>query len=195
MSLNDAESARRWETIDRRTDSVPRATIGNGTLLTWGRGCCLVKMDESEPLKRLGAEDLPRQQGDPMVATPIPTDAVPDVLFVFLPGPDRKRSAASYGYRLTYRNSDRTGAGCVMLWEVAGGRLPYQIALERDEAGSLQFHCTCADAIFRAESEGRHCKHIRGLLEIGTRGTERPSLGPDAQQLTPGDVVPSRLTA
>ena len=29
----------------------------------------------------------------------------------------------------------------------------YQIALERDEAGNLRIHCTCADAIFRAEED------------------------------------------
>jgi hypothetical protein len=45
--------------------------------------------------------------------------------------------------------------------------MPYQIALERDEAGTLGIHCTCADAIFRAEEEGRFCKHVHGLLRIG----------------------------
>jgi hypothetical protein len=53
-----------------------------------------------------------------------------------------------------------------MIWEVHGGRLGYQVALERDEAGALRLHCTCADAIFRAESEGRFCKHIRGLMSF-----------------------------
>ena len=43
-----------------------------------------------------------------------------------------------------------------MTWEVSGGRMPYQIALERDDAGSLRIHCTCADAVFRAEDEGRN---------------------------------------
>jgi predicted nucleic acid-binding Zn finger protein len=47
--------------------------------------------------------------------------------------------------------------------------MPYQIALERDEAGTLRIHCTCADAVFRAEDKGRFCKHVRGLLHIGRR--------------------------
>jgi hypothetical protein len=98
--------------------------------------------------------------------------AVPGKLCALLPGPDRKRSATPYGYRLTYRNPDASGVGCVMLWEVAGGRLGYQIALERNEAGRLWLHCSCADAIFRAEAEGRFCKHVHGLLEIGAREPE-----------------------
>jgi hypothetical protein len=103
----------------------------------------------------------------------------PVVLFTLLPGPDRKRLARPYGYRLTYRNPEPDAAGCVMLWEVSGGRLHYQVALERDEAGSLRLHCSCADAVFRGEAEGRPCKHVRGLLEIGTRdpGTSPLSLG------------------
>ena len=94
------------------------------------------------------------------------------VLFTLVPGPDRKRTAQPYGYRLTYRNPDGEAAGCVMLWEVSGGRLRYQVALERDEAGTLRLHCSCADAVFRCESEGRFCKHVRGLLEIGGRATD-----------------------
>jgi hypothetical protein len=96
----------------------------------------------------------------------------PAVLFALLPGPDRKRSAQPYGYRLSYRNPDAGAPGCVLLWEVSGGRLGYQIALERDEAGNLRFHCSCADAVYRCEAEGRFCKHVRGLLEIGTRPAE-----------------------
>ena len=95
-----------------------------------------------------------------------------------LPGSDRKRSRTAYCYRLTYHNPLAGVAGCVMLWEVSGGRLPYQIALERDEAGNLRLHCTCADAIFRAEAEGRFCKHVHGLLQCG-----RPAGGPAARLL------------
>jgi hypothetical protein len=91
------------------------------------------------------------------------------LLVTRLPGPGRKRSEALYHYRLTYRNPLDDAVGCVMLWEVSGGRLPYQVALERDEAGSLHVHCTCADAIFRAEGEGRCCKHVQGLLQVGRR--------------------------
>src|SRR4051812_8039874 len=88
-------------------------------------------------------------------------------LITLLPGPGRKRAPALYRYRVTYRNPEPDAVGCVQLWAVAGGRLEYQIALERDERGSLRLHCTCADAIFRAEDEGRLCKHVRGLLQFG----------------------------
>ncbi len=88
------------------------------------------------------------------------------VLTALLPGPDRKRADAPYRYRLSYRNPLADAVGCVMIWEVSGGRLAYQIALERDEGGNLRVHCTCADAIFRCESEGRFCKHVHGLLQF-----------------------------
>ena len=81
-----------------------------------------------------------------------------------LPGPDRKRLPHTYHYRLIYRNPQPAATGCVMLWEVTGGRLGYQIAWERTEAGKSVFHCTCADAVYRRESEPRYCKHIQGLL-------------------------------
>jgi hypothetical protein len=61
-----------------------------------------------------------------------------------------------------------------MRWEVSGGRMGYLIDLERDGKGNLRFHCTCADAVFRAEEEGRFCKHLRGLIQLGERG-ETPS--------------------
>jgi hypothetical protein len=88
------------------------------------------------------------------------------VLTALLPGSDRKRRHAAYCYRLGYRNPVADAVGCVLIWEVSGGRLPYQIALERDEHGSLRVHCTCADAIFRCEAEGRFCKHVHGLLQF-----------------------------
>lgn len=91
----------------------------------------------------------------------------PVVVCKFLPGPDRKRCQSTYSYRLIYRRPEDASAGCRMLWEVTGGRLVYQIALEQDEAGRMHLHCTCADAIFRAEAEGRFCKHITGLLDLG----------------------------
>jgi hypothetical protein len=99
-----------------------------------------------------------------------------------LPGPTRKRTTSPYGYRLTYRNPDPCAAGCVLLWEVSGGRLLYQIALEREESGFVRLHCTCADAIFRAEAEGRWCKHLRGLLEFGRPSHQltQPCTGLDA---------------
>lgn len=98
-------------------------------------------------------------------------------LMTLLPGPSRDRARAVYSYRLTYRNPVEDGTGCVMIWEVSGGRLPYQLALERDEAGNLRLHCTCADAIFRAENEGRFCKHVHGLLRFGRpqNGSAQPA--------------------
>jgi hypothetical protein len=88
------------------------------------------------------------------------------VLILVLPGPDRKRSQRPYCYRLTYQNPEPGSVGCALLWEVTGGRMPYQIALERDEGGVLRLHCTCADAVYRAEDQGRFCKHVEGLHEV-----------------------------
>jgi hypothetical protein len=91
-----------------------------------------------------------------------------DILFASLPGPTRKRSASPYCYRLTYRSPDPRAVGCSLLWEVHGGRLTYQIALEREESGRLTWHCTCADAVYRGELVENHCcKHVRGLRTQG----------------------------
>jgi hypothetical protein len=84
-----------------------------------------------------------------------------------LPGPDRKRAARPYQYRLRYRQDGAEATGCVMLWDVTGGRTTYQLALERGADGGLRLHCTCADAVYRADDEGRFCKHARGLLQLG----------------------------
>ena len=89
------------------------------------------------------------------------------LLITILPGPDRKRAESLYQYRVTYRNPEPDAPGCVLTWEVRGGRLTYQIALESDDAGRLRWHCDCADAVYRAEEEGRLCKHVLGLLEFG----------------------------
>jgi hypothetical protein len=86
-------------------------------------------------------------------------------LSAMLPGPDRKRTPTAYYYRLTYRNPDDQAVGCVLTWAVRGGRMTYQIAVERREDGHLKVHCTCADAVFRREEEGRLCKHVQGFLE------------------------------
>jgi hypothetical protein len=89
------------------------------------------------------------------------------VLSTQLPGPDRRRSPQEYHYRLTYRNPQADATGCVMIWEVSGGRHSYQLALERDSLGDLRCHCTCADAVFRTALEPDHlCKHVRGLVEL-----------------------------
>ncbi len=66
------------------------------------------------------------------------------LLFTMLPGSNRKQHPSIYRYRLKYTNPDSSQPGCAMLWEVAGGRMTYQIALERAESGELRWHCTCA---------------------------------------------------
>ncbi|MCU0702655.1 MAG: hypothetical protein MUF18_01535 [Fimbriiglobus sp.] len=81
-----------------------------------------------------------------------------------LPGPDRKRTPAEYRYHLTYRNPHPTEDGCMMVWEVLGGRLPYQIACERT-AKAVRWHCTCADAVYREDEPQHRCKHVRGLID------------------------------
>jgi hypothetical protein len=88
-------------------------------------------------------------------------------LVTTLPGPDRKRTASPYSYRLTYRNPDPQADGCVMVWEVHGGRASYQVAIERHGGDRLRLHCTCADAVFRGEEGGHVCKHVTGFLRIG----------------------------
>ena len=112
-----------------------------------------------------------------MSTIPFDTYLSASTFFTPVPGPDRKRTIRPYQFRVTYRNDDPREVGCAMTWEVAGGRLSYQIALERAEDGDLRWHCTCADAIFRAENEGRHCKHVKALLSLG-----RPRLG-DAEKV------------
>jgi hypothetical protein len=62
----------------------------------------------------------------------------------------------------------------VATWQVVGGREEYQISLERTDEGDLRWHCTCADAVYRAEQAGRVCKHVRGLCDFS------PALPPPA---------------
>lgn len=102
------------------------------------------------------------------------------ILFTLLPGPTRKRADTTYCYRLTYHNPNDTDIGCVMTWEITGGRLAYQIAVEREETGTLRLHCTCADAVYRGEEEGHTCKHVRALLAFGTPSVTLPLLTPAA---------------
>ena len=87
-------------------------------------------------------------------------------MMVALPGPDRKRTLAVYRFRVTYRSPSPVEPGCVMTWEVSGGRLPYQVALERTASGKQRWHCSCADAVYRGEDDPSHaCKHVRGLMD------------------------------
>jgi hypothetical protein len=102
----------------------------------------------------------------PSAAGPLPA---PAELFTSLPGPSRKRTPSPYCYRLTYRNPEPEAVGCALLWDVFGGRLPYQVALERQPGGSLRWHCTCADAVYRGEYRPHVCKHVRGLQAQGRR--------------------------
>src|SRR5262245_30256714 len=93
----------------------------------------------------------------------------PGIVFTTLPGPTRKRTPSPYCYRLTYTSPDPVGEGCALLWEVYGGRLTYQVALERQPSGRLRWHCTCADAVYRGENAPHVCKHVRGLREAGRK--------------------------
>lgn len=87
----------------------------------------------------------------------------PGVLFTCLPGPTRKRLLAPYCYRLIHQQRHSHAPGCLLLWDVLGGRDIYQVALERLDGGKLRWHCTCADAIYRGEKRGSLCKHVQGL--------------------------------
>ena len=113
-----------------------------------------------------------------MSTIPFNTYLSASTFYTPMPGPDRKRTIRPYLFHVSYCNPDPLEVGCAMTWEVVGGRLSYQIALERAEDGELRWHCTCADAIYRAENEGRHCKHVKALLALG-----RPRL-PDAKNVT-----------
>ncbi len=89
------------------------------------------------------------------------------IVTVVLPGPDRKRSPAPYQYRVSYRNPEPKQPGCVMTWEVAGGREEYQVAAERTEDGFLNWHCTCPDAVYHGENRNAyHCKHVQGIQAL-----------------------------
>ncbi len=113
-----------------------------------------------------------------MSATAHPNHALCIGLDVLLPGPDRKRTSKAYHYHLTYRRPEPDALGCVMTWEVQGGRLPYQIALDCRDPEHLEIHCTCADAIYRGDQAGHRCKHVEGFLEFGRMlpGAEEPTL-------------------
>lgn len=113
-------------------------------------------------------------------------------LLAILPGPDRKRTASFYHYRLLYRSPEPQAPGCVLTWEVHGGRQSYQVTLERQDTGALRWHCTCADAVYRAENEGRYCKHLDGLLHLGrllTDGIEAGAWSAPAKAPAPPAAV------
>lgn len=89
------------------------------------------------------------------------------LITVVLPGPDRKRTPAPYHFRVMYRNPEPGEPGCVMTWEVLGGREVYQVALERTDHDDHVWHCTCPDAVYHGEyHNAHHCKHVQGLLRL-----------------------------
>lgn len=90
-----------------------------------------------------------------------------DFIKAVLPGPTYKRLPKEYSFRLCHQSDDPEASGCVLLWQVEGGRQLYQIALEREDSGLLRWHCTCADAVYRGENSPYKCKHVRGLLSYG----------------------------
>ena len=115
---------------------------------------------------------------------PIASFHTKSLVVTTLPGPTRKRTPSPYCYRLTYRNPEPAVPGCTLLWDVLGGRLTYQVALERETTGDLRWHCTCADAVYRGETvENHRCKHVRGLIDLGRRKTD------DASPTTAGEAA------
>lgn len=97
------------------------------------------------------------------IRSPLPRN----VVFAELPGPTRHRSASPYCYRLLHESSEPQEEGCLLLWEVFGGREIYHVALEREDSGDLHWHCSCADAVYRGDRRVTHCKHVRGLRGHG----------------------------
>jgi hypothetical protein len=107
-------------------------------------------------------------------AHPLMNVSLPANIFhALLPGPSRRRTRAPYRYRLIYRTQEPGEPGCALLWEVEGGRMSYQIAVEREETGGLRYHCTCPDAVYRGENAPHVCKHVRALV------TQRRAVLPD----------------
>jgi hypothetical protein len=89
------------------------------------------------------------------------------IVTVLLPGPNRKRMPAPYQFNVSYRNPEPAEPGCVMTWQVNGGREEYQVALERTERGEMAWHCTCPDSVYSGENDPDYCcKHVQGLQAL-----------------------------
>lgn len=89
------------------------------------------------------------------------------LITTMLPGPDRKRTPSPYHFRVTFRSPTPAEPGCVVTWEVLGGRDEYQISLERTEANDLLWHCTCPDAVYHEDyRNAHHCKHVQGIMGV-----------------------------
>ena len=95
-----------------------------------------------------------------------PARPIRSAIAVTLPGPSRKQDPVEYRFRVTYRGDAIHEPGCLMTWEVQGGRSEYQLALERTEEGETRWHCTCADFEFRGEHPQYRCKHVGGLVDV-----------------------------
>lgn len=116
-----------------------------------------------------------------------PSDS-PGVVTAILPGPNRQRRPTRYAYCVRYRNPDPRQPGCLITWDVLGGRDDYQIAAEWTLDNRIAWHCTCPDAIFRGSRHpARFCKHIHGLFTVLNIGSE-PNASPP--QRRPGKVPP-----
>lgn len=108
------------------------------------------------------------------MTTTKPARATFAIVTVILPGPNRKRTPAPYQFRVSYRNPEPTEPGCVMTWQVIGGREEYQVAAERTEDGHLEWHCTCPDAIYHGTYRHAHnCKHVQGIQALLRSAGER----------------------
>src|SRR5262249_17851017 len=106
---------------------------------------------------------------NPNPRTPMPNNPKSSfaLITLILPGPDRKRTPAPYHYRMTYRNPEPGEPGCVITWEVLGGREEYQISLERTDGGELIWHCTCPDAVYHGSyPHPPPCKPVHGLRGV-----------------------------
>ena len=79
--------------------------------------------------------------------------------------PDGTRSSWCTGWSTRCWNI--TEPGCVMTWQVTGGREEYQVAAERADDGHINWHCTCPDAIYHERYRNAcHCKHVQGIQAL-----------------------------
>lgn len=128
------------------------------------------------------------------------TQKKPDfaLITLVLPGPDRKRQPVPYHYRITFRAPSAVEPGCVATWEVYGGREEYQISLERTHGGELLWHCTCPDAVYRADDNNptpHYCKHVRGLIDLFALVAPPPAAAAQEQAVEPEAAQPLRFAA
>jgi len=119
------------------------------------------------------------------------------LITLVLPGPDRKRQPVPYHFRITFRSPTSTEPGCVATWEIYGGREEYQLSLERTHGSELIWHCTCPDAVYRADDKNptpHYCKHVRALRELFDLVTPPPINTPEAQEAVQGAPACAPIT-